>query len=79
MSDTYFVIRNSDGDTTVEEVTGDELRKRLNTEDPYYGSREFFDKMPTERDTNYWGNNVLIIKGEIVTPKPKEVVTRYDI
>jgi len=74
----YYIINNSDGDTTVSEVTKEELLKRINPEDPYYGDKRFLQKI-SKNDTNYWGDNILIIKGNIITPKPKEKVVTYDI
>ena len=61
----YYIISNSDGDTTVVEVTKDELINRMNPEDTYYGDKSFLQKI-TNNDTNYWGENILIIKGCIV-------------
>ena len=78
----YYVIHNSDGDTFVEEVTKEELIEKIEPEDGddagYYGPVGFLSKV-SERDTNYWGDNILIIKGEIITPEPKEVIKTFDI
>jgi len=30
-------------------------------------------------DTNYWGGAYLIIKGEIVAPKPKKIVETFEL
>jgi hypothetical protein len=75
----YFIIRNLDGDTHVENISKKALLERLNEED--YGSDvKFLDEIPNDdSDTNYWGEGILIIKGEIVTPKEKHVVTEFDI
>lgn len=72
---TYFVIRNRGGDTHVEEVDEQTLKKRLAEE--YYGKVCFMNRIGNTTDTNYWGENILIIKGEIVTPRPVQVVTEY--
>ena len=66
--ETYFVITNSDGDTSIDKLTSEELKTRLDAE--YYGNRvKFLDVLP-DHDPNYWGeDSVLIIKGEIFTPK----------
>jgi hypothetical protein len=72
----YFIITNSDGDTYVDTVTKDELIKRL--EENYYGNVDFLTSAP-KNYTNYWGDGVLIIKGEVVTPNPVEVVTKFNI
>ena len=62
----YFIINNSDGETYVEELSKEEVVKRLKVEDGddacYYGHVEFIEKILTN-DTNYWGDNILIIKG----------------
>ena len=78
MKEMYFIISNSDGDTTVEAIEKKELIKRL--EDNYYGGGRFpYPELPQETDTNYWGNGFLIVKGSVVYPKAKEVITKYDI
>ena len=81
----YFVIRNSDGDTHVEPMSKEELMKGITPNedgDTDYGHIDnvtFFDKIHEDNDTNYWGEGILIIKGEVVTPKPKKVVETYEI
>jgi len=74
----YFIIRNSNGDTYVESVSKDELLKRLKDED-YGRNAVFLDSMPSDRDTNYWGEDILIIKGKIVCPVEEKIVTQYKI
>ena len=69
----YFLISNSDGDTHVEPLSEKELLKRLNDENGI----DFLSELPKEMDTNYWGEGVLIIKGEVVVPKEETVVTKY--
>lgn len=82
----YFIIRNSDGDTHIEPVSKEKLMKVISPDEDgntYYGHIDnitFLDAIPENTDTNYWGSDkVLIIKGEIVTPKPKEVIKTYEI
>lgn len=75
----YFVIHNSEGDTTVEEVTKEELESRLESEDPYYGTSDCLDKIPERSDTNYWEGKPLIIKGDIVVPRSVQVITKIEI
>jgi len=73
MEETYFVIRNSDGDTTVSEYTKQELLEEI-------GDMEYiFPQIPENTDTNYWSEGVLIIKGRVVAPRAERVVTLYDI
>jgi hypothetical protein len=77
MKETYFVINNSDGDTTVTELTKEQLLKAI--QEHYWGDKEIFAELPKNNDTNYWGENILIIKGKVVTPVPEQVVTKYNI
>ena len=76
--DLYYLIRNVDGDTTVFEYTKEQLMKLLN-EDYIDLNIDFFDTIPLRNNTNYWGNNILIVKGKIVKPKPKMQITRYTV
>lgn len=77
MEESYFIISNSDGDTSVTEMTKTELLEAI--EENHWGDRLCLGDIPDNNDTNYWGESLLIIKGEIVTPEPKEVITSYDI
>lgn len=76
MKEQYFIISNSDGDTTVEAVDKDTLLKRI--EEDYYGGG-ILEGLPKENDTNYWGDNILVIKGKVVSPVAEQVVTKYSI
>jgi len=75
MKETYFIIRNSDGDTTVRAVSKEELLRDM--EDGEY--KNVLSELPNNPDTNYWGEGVLIIKGKMVQPKAETVVTKYNI
>lgn len=87
MADKYYVIQAGEGGVGVEELTKEELLKHLNDEDPYWGSdAEFSDSLPQERygrESRSWDmrstRGVVIVKGEIVVPKPKQVVTEFEI
>jgi len=74
----YYLIHNSDGDTMVSEIIKDEFLAEVQNGE-WGESPEFLDAIPEHRDTNYWKGKMLIIKGEIVAPKEKEVVTKYDL
>lgn len=63
--DNYFIISNSDGDTMVERVNKDELTRRINEQ--YYGEVDYMQNW-TDDDTNYWGDSILIIKGDVIVP-----------
>lgn len=76
----YYVIHNSDGDTTVKKWTKEKLEKELN--DDYWGEdAEFFKEFieGDETDTNYWGDKILIIKGTLVSPQAVEKITKLEI
>lgn len=75
---TYFMIYNSDGDTRVIPMSKEELLKRVQPEDEE-DQQEFFNTFPDNKDTNYWGDKALIIKGEIVSPRPLTSVVTWDI
>ncbi|HET8688315.1 MAG TPA: hypothetical protein VFM18_17030 [Methanosarcina sp.] len=72
----YFVIRNSDGDTYVEQMSQTELEEKLS--ENYWGDVKFLDAVP-DSDTNYWGEVILIIRGSIAVPRAEEVVVRYKL
>jgi hypothetical protein len=73
---TYFLIGTSeDGETSVTEYTAEQLEAKLNGPDPDYQIEKFVDKIPSN-DTNYWDGRMILIRGEIVVPKVKEVVTK---
>ena len=84
MAEQYFIIHNSDGDTSVKPTTKEQFLKDIADGDydlPISGVTFIEDLDDVENlDTNYWPeNSYLIIKGKIVTPKPKEIVTEYEI
>jgi hypothetical protein len=76
--DKYFIITNSDGDTHVECVTKEVLLERIN--DEHYGSfPNYMNELPKDSDTNYWGGDIMIIKGELVSPEIKTKITEFTI
>lgn len=78
MSEKYFVIKNSEGDTRVTEMTRDGILKELSEDGSGYRGKDVMSEIK-EKDTNYWGDGFIIIKGKIVTPKIKKVVEEYDL
>jgi hypothetical protein len=73
----YFTIENPNGAGARVRALGEEaLLAALNGGE--YGRDEVFLDSVDNPDTNLW-NGTLIIKGEIVVPKPKRVVTEYEI
>ncbi len=78
VTDEYFVISNTDGDTFVAgPLSKDELMKRLNPKNEYYGDVNWLAAIQNS-DTNYWNGNV-IIKGSIVIPQTKTVIESLTI
>jgi len=84
--ESYFVIHATEDGVSIEQKTKDELLKSITPneyDDTDYGNIRdisFLEKMPTESDWNeYQHNSLLIIKGEVVVPKAKKVITEYDI
>jgi hypothetical protein len=84
----YFIIHGYEGPIHIEgPLSWQEVEKRI-TPNPkeenltHYGELDgFFDKVP-EQDHGCWfrvsGNKLLIIKGEIVVPKPVAVATKFE-
>lgn len=74
----YFVISNCKGETTVESLNKEQLTTGLNNK-AWGDNVVFMDKIP-EFDTNYWsGGAVLIIKGDIIVPRPVEYVIKLEV
>ena len=75
----YFLIRCSeDGDIYVSQYAAGQMESNLNDPDSGYKIEEFVDKLP-DCDPNYWKGKMILIKGEIVVPKVKEVATRVTL
>ena len=70
--ETYFVISNSDGDTRVRQLTKSELLSELEDGLEY-------SSVIKDHDPNYWGYESIIIKGEIITPRPVEKIVTYEL
>ena len=73
----YFIISNSNGDTLITAVTKTELLEELEDRDVEFLTKE---ELNADNDSNYWGENVLlIIKGEVIVPKPKDIIQSYEL
>ena len=79
----YFVISCSeDGHAFVDVYDRDRLLTDLKLKDQTWGPDVSFIPaagLDGNADPAYWENNILIIKGEIVVPKPIDVVKEYEI
>lgn len=76
----YFVItRSEDGEVSVTPTTEKKLLKAF--DDGWYENSNILDYFPEDRNPQYWTGShvVLIIKGEIVVPKAKEKVIKYEL
>ncbi len=76
--DRFIVIaRWGDGDVRVREMGRHELLEYMNDEE----KRVYLGSTPTEADPQYWGDGefAIIIKGEIVQPKPVTTITRLEV
>lgn len=61
---------------TKEEV----LQEAKDIQDGECSSKGFFGPNdPIDSDPNYWGSKILLIKGEIVQPKPVKRVTEFEV
>ncbi|SNS23026.1 hypothetical protein SAMN05446037_1006127 [Anaerovirgula multivorans] len=82
----YFVIQNNADGVCIDSVDEKTLLERLRTDEQgesYYGAdMEFLDYLPDIYAGSFmWGddNHVVIIKGNVVVPKPVKVVTEYTL
>ena len=78
----YFVLHSGESGIRVEELTPKQLKERI-AED-YYGTGDrFHEELPDCDDGHFMQNAdetaLLIIKGEIIVPKAKKVVTEYEV
>lgn len=77
--DKYYVITTSeDGDINIEEMDKHKLEKRLNDKDDG-PDQEWLEKIEEHEDLMYWGGVGMIIKGRIIRPKSKTIVTEFEI
>ena len=71
----YFLIYQHDKEARVKQVTKKEIKEILDEEEAIFIKPKIEDTDPA-----YWGENAyLLIKGEVIVPKPKKVVTEYEI
>ena len=82
--ETYFVLNSSGGGIYIEQVSKREIEARLN--DRYYGEDAIILERIPQMDGGHFEvpgsgdrSKVLIIKGQIVTPKPVKIVTRFEL
>jgi hypothetical protein len=78
MTEKYYIItQNEDGEASVNVLSKEQIEKVLGDGD--FNEFNIVNNVPHYYIEN-WGNNMIIIKGEIVVPKPiKQVVTKWEI
>lgn len=76
MENDYFIIDCSEGEPSVRKLTKDQLTRQLNENE--VDTSSFMESLEST-DMNYWGYKKLIIKGHVVTPTLKKIVTEIDI
>lgn len=74
----YYLIDCIDGEAYVEELTRQEMLQVMSEWQDLVEPPKVLDNIP---DTNpaYWKGNLVIIKGELVSPRAKQVVVEYEI
>lgn len=76
---TYFVVFGSEDGTQVREVKEADISFFL-SENGWNDFKSGFGSSFNERDPNYWPEKTcLVIRGEIVVPKPVEVVKEWKV
>ncbi len=75
---------SEDGDMSVSVVDEAELLKRITPDEDgetYYGDTSFLSEQDLAKngDPMYWSKRLLIIRGEVVVPRPKKVVSAYEL
>jgi hypothetical protein len=77
MTEQYYVIsQNDDGEASVNVLTKEQLNQRLSENE--YRNYDCVSKVP-KGYIEEWGKNMVIIKGELVVPKPIKQVTKWEI
>ena len=84
----YFIISNDQGETTIQKVDKEdlllEIKPRLEKETNFLERLTFMTEVKGKLIYRIFPSHpdcaeILIIKGEIVIPKPIEVVKKFDI
>jgi len=71
-----FLISISEDGINIERVDKKKFLADLNDGD--YEDETFHTELPPH-GTEYWGCGYILVEGEIVVPKPKKVVTEYEL
>jgi len=78
----YFVIAVSeDGDASVRGLSESELLAKLTPDQDGEAELDGAKAMPEIKDVDpmYWEDSFLIIRGEVIVPKPRQVVSTWEL
>lgn len=79
MGEKYFVVLRREDEPDFQVMDEKTLRKFLNNPDNRVEDLHFIDKVSDRMDLEYFpSNSVLILRGEIVIPKPKKIAVELD-
>lgn len=71
----YYVFHHTEDGMGFCRLSKSTLESRL--DEGYWGELPIFDRVPQESDIYSWGECLIIIKGDVVTPEKKEVVLKH--
>ena len=76
----YFVLIATEDGFSVREMTKEKLLREMANEENSFGLRQQAESaLPPDSDPDDWGTKMVIIKGEIVVPVAKKIVTEFDL
>lgn len=80
----YYIIHSGEDGLDVEEVTKEELLERITPSEDgetYHGHTEILNTLPDCDGGYFVGHHgaLVIIKGKIIVPKAKKVVTEFEV
>lgn len=77
MSQSYFLITTTEDGIRIRQTTKEQVAKEM--ADGECEIADFAKEIPKDADPNYWGCKAVLIKGEIVVPREKTVVTEIEV
>ena len=75
----YFMITKTEDGFYVQKFSKKDLLIELDEERELEKPLTFLSNIPDELDINCWPVGRIIIKGEIIIPKPVKIVEEYEI
>ena len=77
---TYFEMwLGSDGDVGFYETTVDNVRNHLLDDEVSADNPCYLASVPKNHNVMYWPRGYLLIKGDIIVPRPTQVATDWEI